>query len=184
MKGLVYLPQLKVLEQAYRKIQTAPESISESDLALWSQWTRFDPRLGEQWISTVIERWRSLSPLKLNEALRSQPWPAAAGPLFEQARVFWDWNREERRLFQSWCRLVMSGICPAQWEQYFIGLRAIAGEAMRRDAYAPLRTYTRWGYLGREVLLNKARVLKSRGLPRLRRFGAGCWMSFSKRARV
>jgi hypothetical protein len=50
----------------------------------------------------------------------------------------------------------MSGFAPAEGEQFFIGLRAFGGEAMRLDAERSLATYLRWGYLGREILVNKA----------------------------
>lgn len=164
MKGLSSVPSLRDLERAYRKLQSDLESISIAEWALWSQWSRFDPRLAEQWISGLSKQWRDVSPLLLNESLRSHPWPAAAGVLLEQAWVYWDGSQEEKTLFRAWSRCVMSGVEAAPNELFFIGLRAFAGEAARRDAIESLKPYRKWGYYGRELLVNKALARKKRTL--------------------
>jgi len=156
VKGLDRIPRVDELSQCYRILQSGASSISPSAYALWSQWSRFDPRLAEQWIGRIVQDWRRLNPWELGLALQDQPWPAAAGALLSQARDLLI-PGESRGVFQSWVDCVMSGIGPAHGEQFFIGLRALGGAAMRADAELTLTSYQEWGYLGREVLINKAR---------------------------
>lgn len=156
MTGLENIPGPRDLLGAYERLQSGAR-LSAFELALWSQWARFDPRLGEQWISAVLRDWREIPALDLNRELSSQPWPSAAGVLLEQALVFGTWPAPERRLFRDWSRLVMSGIAAAGGNgQFFIGLRAFGGQAMRGDAELSLKPYLGWGYLGKEILRNKA----------------------------
>lgn len=156
MTGLEAIPGQRDLLGTYERIQ-AGIPLSVPELALWSQWARFDPRLGEQWIGVVLRDWRGISAIDLNRELLSQPWPAAVGVLLEQALAFGPWPAPERRLFRDWSRLVMSGVAAVDGAgQFFIGLRAFGGQAMRRDAENALKPYLRWGYLGKEVLRNKA----------------------------
>lgn len=175
MIGLTQLPSQEQLGAAYQRLQDPQAQITLEQWALWSQWSRLDPRLAEQWITAISQQWRSIPPAQLNGALQKQPWPAAAGVLLEQGHGFYQASKTERRLYLRWCRCVMSDVRPACDEQYFMGMRAFAGEAMRQDAALALRPYRRWGYLGREILRNKASqgLLTGRGLtwapPALRR---------------
>lgn len=159
MKGLVKPPGHRELLEAYERIQAgAGDPPSLVELGLWTQWARFDPRLAEQWIGLVQRAWRQIPVLDFNRELRAQPWPAAAGVLLDQAGAFRPRGTHaiERQLFRDWRRLAMSGIPPAEGGQFFIGLRSFAGNAMRLDAEDSLRSYRRWGFLGREILRTKA----------------------------
>jgi hypothetical protein len=162
MIGLPEIPSVRETQAAYARFQDpAGPPVSECELALWSQWSRFDPRLAEQWVGTVSRNWRELSPVRLNEQLHLHPWPSAAGVLLEQAQLFSVWpDGASRRAFVRWMDCVMSGIAPAPGELYFLGLRSFAGQASRKDAEAALKPYRKWGYLGREILLNKAASLR------------------------
>lgn len=156
MKGLVSIPGTTELARAYGQMQ-AGHPVSCGELALWSQWSRFDPRLAEQCVAHVCRHWRGLLPAELRECLLRQPWPPAMGVLLEQAREFGRITpAQDAPVFGAWISCVMVGVEPARGEQFFIGLRALGGEAMRKDAYLALEPYRRWGYLGCEVLLNKA----------------------------
>lgn len=172
MKGLGAIPSFRELGEAYQVLQIEPERAGLPELAFWSQWSRFDPRLGEQWISHLSRYWKEISPLAFREALLAQPWPAAAGVLLEQAALIG--KTSDKRLFRTWKNCVMSGIEPAPHEQFFIGLRAFAGEEMRQDCLQTLKPYRRWGYFGREILLNKAQS----------RQGRSTWISASVRRKT
>ena len=156
MKGLVEIPSLSDSQYAYQQLQTRAEAITVAQLALWTQWARLDPRLAEQWIVHVSKFWKSYSAIEWNLSLRSQPWPCAAGPLFEQVRSLLLRDRAEKNLFSKWFQCVMRKIDPASGEQYFVGLRAFGGALMQKDAAQTLLPYQRWGYCGREILVNKS----------------------------
>ena len=156
MRGLNPIPTQLDLLKAYETLQAHPDHISVSDLTLWTQWTRLDPRLGEQWIAHLGKTWRTISPIEFNELLKKTTWPSAAGPLLETVHTFYISNKDTRKLFMNWLNCVMSGIKTAQGEQYFIGLRAFAGKLMQEDVNHSIKLYRRWGYYGQEILINKA----------------------------
>lgn len=170
MKGLAFIPSSSDLAQAYEHLQTQVIEAPVEQWALWSQWCRLDPRLAEQWIEGIFGVWEKLSPVELNSKLKNQPWPAAAGVLLEQAQVFFldsslpslKKSRASLRLFRRWCACVMTEIGPANDELFFLGLRSFAGSAAVEDAEKSLKPYLRWGFLGREVLRNKAMILSGK----------------------
>jgi hypothetical protein len=157
MRGLERIPSESQLASAYGRLQ-APQfrdvPVSVEDWALWSQWSRLDPRLAEIWCARMALDWRQVAPFALNAALRSLPWGAAAGVLFLQTKT--QLPASSRKTFASWCHIVMDGIAPAAGEAFFIGQRAFAGRLMQEDARLSLGSYLKWGYFGREVLVNKA----------------------------
>ncbi len=166
MKGLVVIPSIELLATAYGKLQSGFK-IEISELALWSQWARLDPRLAEQWVDHLEKNWREISPLEFRTAALKQPWPASVGLLLEHALLL---GRDRKKfgaqaLFRAWCGLVTEGMTRADDEQFFVGLRAFAGKAMIEDAVASLKLYRKWGYLGREILFNKA-ALRIEAAPR------------------
>lgn len=165
MKGLVFIPSVSDLTKSYEKLQGKPDSITVNELALWSQWARFDPRLGEQWIAHILKHWRTLSPIALNVELQErQPWPAAAAVLLEQARVFGHFPPKILLLFRRWCSCALTNIKRAQNEQFFIGLRSFGGKLMLKDAEMTAKPYQKWGFLGCDILINKAAKIKNRTL--------------------
>lgn len=158
MIGLKRIPQLQDLEEAYGLLQSAARNqsvIAPKKLALLSQWTRFDPRLGEQLVSHLGQSWRKLEPLNLNKELCRQPWPPAMGVILLKV-LNYSITKSNRPLFKQWTSLVMQGIKPACNEQFFIGLRSLGGPLMLEDVLRSHKSYRRWGYFGREHLLNKA----------------------------
>src|SRR5262245_10218933 len=79
MKGLSSVPSLKSLQFAYDKL--LKNSFSAKDLALWTQWSRLDPRLAEILVSNFSKNWKKISPIELNIEILKQPWSAALGVL-------------------------------------------------------------------------------------------------------
>lgn len=161
MKGLTRIPSHSELALAYADLQQLAKSHSAADLALWSQWSRFDPRLAEQLTACFGRCWKEINPVRFREELALQPWPTAPGPLLEQALEQWI-APNERSLFRRWMELALNGfrkaVKPGSQGQFFVGQRALAGKLMLEDAASPLRGYLRWGFLGRELLINKARA--------------------------
>jgi hypothetical protein len=154
MKGLTHIPQKEDLSQAYAAIQSA-RAILENDYARWSQWTRFDPRLAEQLIASLNREWRRLSPVLLNQELLQHPWPATFGVLLEMIRLLPGWNKTSVHTFLLWSKCVMNEIQPSHHELFFIGTRGFAGNLLRKDAEQSIKTYAKWGFIGRDLLLGK-----------------------------
>lgn len=155
MKGLRAIPQVGDLATAYEALQTkgTTQACPVSDLALWSQWARFDPRLAEQLVSHFVRHWRSLPPLEFREKLLEHPWASAAGVLLSVAEI--QVPRTVRALYRRWAQVVLEGFEGGHGEQFFIGLRAFGGNAMFQDALLATRPYRKRGYLGRESLVTK-----------------------------
>ena len=154
MKGLIEIPNDEDLARAYRVFQTAAPrentTVAPDQLALWAQWVRFDPRLGEQWIAYVARQWKQIEALRFNEQNRDQPWPAVVGVLLDQAALL----QHERPLFRRWAALVLAGISAERSpQQFFIGLRAFAGREMRKDVALSHPLYLKWGYFARDLMV-------------------------------
>lgn len=162
MKGLEVIPTLDLLGDAYSLLQSGGKRIKPAQLALWSQWARFDPRLAEQWISHILARWQAIHPFEFNRLLLQQPWPAAGALLLEQAKLIADFDKADCVRFAHWAMGVCLGVSPSNGEQFFIGLRAFAGDEMKKDAELAWLPYQQWGFLGRELLANKAGRWKGR----------------------
>lgn len=145
--GLKVIPCLPELELAYDKLLT--KKVSPREVAQYSQWCRFDPRLGEIWITFLLQQWKTIPPISLNTEILALPWPAAVGVLLEFAKKKGD------SVFCAWCEIVLSGVTPVSGEQFFIGLRQLGGVLMLEDAQFGSEEYRRWGYLAREPLLAK-----------------------------
>ena len=160
MRGLAQIPGVEELTQAYARLQGGG-GLETRELALYSQWSRFDPRLAEQLVSHLTRHWRSLDPHALHAELSLQPWPAAMGVLLEQASLDEELARGEARRVRRLAELVLEGLPRGEGASFFIATRAFAGKLMRLDAELATRPYLRWGYLGRERLVNKA---SARGL--------------------
>ncbi len=158
MTGTFSPPQTNDLANAYSRLQhLRPQPPNESAVALYSQWARFDPRLAEIWVKFIAASWQSLNPIALRSELIQLPWPGVAGVLLEFSKRA---ISGDRGLFNAWMNLVLHGLPPGDWEQFFIGQHKPGGKAMFDDARFSLAEYRKWGYLGRAILFNKQRLPK------------------------
>lgn len=148
MRIAISIPGESELELAYsRLLYERPAPPDEEAIALYSQWSRFDPRLGEILVGHLTKHWERYHPLKLRSHLLKHPWPEALGLILEFVKeTFKD------KLFDGWRRLTLQGIPKARGELFFFGLRALGGDLMEEDAAFPLKPYQKWGYLARENL--------------------------------
>jgi hypothetical protein len=154
-KGLLKIPSTEDLMIAYDALvfaRTSKRALSPEHLSAYSQWSRFDPRLAEILIEHFKLFWKQVSPLALQERLRLEPWPAALGVLLEFVSI----HPDDSAVFDAWMQFVMTNCERGQQELFFIGLRALGGDLAFEDAVLSAWAYRRWGYLGREVLINKA----------------------------
>ena len=157
MTGLERVPTLSDLGEAYLVLQNPQALIDVSQWSLWSQWSRFDPRLAEQWVAHCARSWRSIPSGELNLKLSQLPWPHAGALLLAHVELFHLASKAEKKSFSLWSHSVTAGIEPSQAaELFFIGTRAFAGKQAWLDASRSLSIYKKWGYLGREILRNKA----------------------------
>ena len=154
MKGLLQIPGAGNLEAAYALLQ-GDRAITETQYALFSQWGRFDPRLAEQVVSALVRDWKTLSPVVFNHELLKQPWPAAMGVLFEMLRYHQHWLKSETAQLNFWSQCVMAEIPLGHDENYFIGTRSFAGKGAFDDAVLSIKAYRKWGFFGRDLLINK-----------------------------
>ena len=88
MKGLKKIPSTTQRLKAYKALQFSPHSVQIKELALWSQWVRLDPRLGEILVRHLGQFWSSINPQELNQTLQKQIWPSAFGVLVEQTLYY------------------------------------------------------------------------------------------------
>jgi hypothetical protein len=149
MKGLTKIPTISDLAFAYRQLQTASPWINLSELALYSQWARFDPRLAEQLVHHFAIHWKKMAAGLLNLEVGRQPWPASLAVLLEHTKTL---VGKERVPFAHWVDIVTHGIIPADHELFFIGLYTFAGKQLQQECSHTIKPYSRWGYMGSELL--------------------------------
>jgi len=149
------IPTQEDLSNAYDQLQIQTIThVSCDSIAQFGQWSRFDPRLGEILVKYLAVHWKEINPSELNGAFRKQPWPSVLGPLLEFSYQLQP--KENKPTYKLWKQICTSHFEKAHWEQYYIGMRRIAGKLMFEDAQFACQEYLRWGYLSREVLVNKA----------------------------
>ncbi len=155
MKGLERIPTEGDLTHASERLQYFASEVELVELTLFAQWSRFDARLAEIWVSFIAKYWSTLNPVALNSLARNAPWPEAIALLIDLSRVLV--SERDLSLFLDWRRCAQNQIKPgANGALFFIGTRKFAGSLMRKDAELSAKTYLRWGYLGHERLTNKA----------------------------
>lgn len=161
------IPALADLERAYATLlQPTRLPVSAGELSVFSQWSRFDPRLAEIYVSFLAREWEKLNPIELRKSLLHQRWPSAAAVLLEFAeKLITNSTSEDNTtdLFRLWRRVVTEKLPKGNWEQFFIGLRKLGGQAMQEDARFAFSEYRKWGYLGRDILINKGGGSSAKG---------------------
>ena len=160
-KRLSSLPSHLDLERAYRRLQSkAPYLDSELPMFLeYAEWVRMDPRLGEIWLSKFKISWRTFSVLGFNDIVRKLTWPAVVGVLLEQFHTY-EIVAEERLMFSHWKKIAMYGVDVVPYQIFFIGLSPLVSKSVDEASVAPLKSFSVWGFYGREVFLNKSQTRK------------------------
>ena len=180
MRGLETIPSERHLLKAYESLYSG--NFDCKDLALWARWTRFDPRLGEIWVSEIAKTWQRISPLDLASTNKELVWPQCIGVLLDTIEIMLakKGNADFKR-YQKWMALVLHEIPKAANEQYFIGLAKFAGKIMKTDAALTIDLYRRWGFIGCEIMINKFRPEKTRLTPLQRRWALNELLKIKKR---
>ena len=159
MKGLKKIPSFTQRLKAYKALQFSPHSVQIKELALWSQWVRLDPRLGEILVRHLGQFWSSIKPQELNQTLQKQVWPSAFGVLIEQTLYYLEKSKtkaEDKKCFCRWSKHVMRNITPAPDELFFIGLYKAGGKKIKEECLYSIQPYRKWGYFAKDWLINKA----------------------------
>ena len=166
MQIALKIPSSTDLRKAYEFFETSarsPRTRTGDDfkkIALYTQWVRFDARLGEIIVAFLSTHWSMMPAALLNQELMCLPWPAVMGVLLAHVELIL--KGEEKRKFKLWRALVFHSIESATGELFFIGTRKIAGLQMSLDASRSITPYSQWGYLARDLLFNKAGKLRSK----------------------
>jgi hypothetical protein len=147
------VPDEASILRAYADLQNR-SVLAVTDWIRYAQWSRFDPRLGEVWLSAFDREWRSLAPVPFKNENLKQAVPAVLGVLLDQYHQF-VCPEPDRKIFHHWRTIALDGVPSANHEQFFIGVAPFAGKQIRLDAEQPLKIYKRWGFFGRDVLVNK-----------------------------
>ena len=151
LKNFIFIPSIQDREKAYNQLLHAqPLNPSVIELARYSQWARFDPRLGEIWVDYVRHHWKSINPSDLALALRKEAWPSAAAVLLEFTS-----QHPPSSALPHWCKVITNGIEKDGAGQFYVGLRQLGGDAMLEDVLFSMNEYRSWGYFAREDLLHR-----------------------------
>ncbi len=165
MKIPVTIPQLEDLERVYERFHlsmSADDLIEPTELVDFLPWTRFDARLAEIAVTYLAIFWKRIDPMVLNEKNLRAPWPGVLAVLLEHAEIYKKVSSQrlgsanlDIEKFVCWKRLVEHQIKPVAGEQFFIGHSALGSQRMQQEATLSAEPYETWGYLGRDILINK-----------------------------
>lgn len=152
------VPTLKLLENAYTKLMHfKPHPPTIDDIALYTQWSRFDPRLSELLVIHFAKHWRKINPIFFRQSILHYPWASVIGVFFLFVRqMVKQENSPDLDLYDGWSKLITTGFKRASGEQFFMGLRKIADEQMLHDVQFSIKPYISWGYYSRENLIPKS----------------------------
>jgi hypothetical protein len=155
MIGPPKIPQAEDLIAAYRILQSG-DNVKISHWAIWSEWVRFDPRLGELLVARLASNWSKILPIELNQELQRSSWPQCFGVLIEQVLKYSKDLQKNKQLFRAWGGMVMFGVAPRNHELFFLGTRAPRPEPLRKTVALATAPYRKWGFLDQDPWINKA----------------------------
>lgn len=165
-------------ENAYAHLRSN-RKLTEACWLACLQLVRFDPRIGELWLTKFSADWKTILPVELQAQNMKLSSPAVLGVLLDQYEAFFC-PLPEIQTFKNWKHLVMSGVRQAHHETFFIALHTFAGYELKLDVERSLKFYSKWGFFGRAIFVNKAdsgriptektRVSKARRLVVLKEF--------------
>ncbi len=152
--SLKKIPTIKQRAKVYDILLWSKESISSDKLILYSQWVRFDSRLGEIIVNYIFEKFMKYNPLELRKFLTSSPWPQVFLVICEfsehQMEIVKDSRLQE---FKAWFEAVKFGFAKIEFQNFFIGLDQINPSQLQKKMKKSLRYYERWGFWGTENLI-------------------------------
>lgn len=166
MKGLLDIPSIKNLASAYRILQSKKNEMDLRKLSIFSQWTRFDPRLMEQLIVYLSKNWQSINAVELNKEILKHVWPQTLAVILEHCELL---LKHDKTLYRNWMRTVTTNITELPYQSYFIGLRPFASVAIQVSALHPLKCYEKWGFAEDELQFNKAQLYPKNSFSKISR---------------
>jgi hypothetical protein len=157
MKGLVELPSITNITKAYNNFYSN-KKISETNIILYSEWSRFDPRLGEILVEYLKKNWSSLNPILLRDINTSSPWPQALAVILEHVIHL---EILQPKLFKFFKALVLEGIEPIKYQAFTIGVFKPGGKEIKSSAINPHPFFEKWGFYEANPFFSKISDVKS-----------------------
>ena len=146
------IPSESEITKAFQELRA--KNVKKQLWTLYAQWTRFDPRLGEAWLSSLAKFWKVINPLELREENLKTDSPAVMGVLLDQCEMFLIHN-QEAKLFRAWKNVVLCDVLPASGEVFLIGLHPFGSMSMMNEMLLASKVYKRWGFGGKDIFINK-----------------------------
>ena len=158
MRALKQAPSTRQLKTAYSILQNKRTKVSDQKLALYSQWVRLDPRLGEIMIQHIAQFWMQYNPIELNRQIQLQIWPSVFCVLLEQVPFYFEQKKIKINfsLFQKWANCVKDSIVPAPNQLFFVSLYPLGSKRLIESATHATQIYKKWGFFEKDLLINKA----------------------------
>lgn len=151
--------------ELYQRLVRTPLIFSEKDIAYFIQIARLDPRLAEVITEHLRDYWWKYSPRKLNQKLKTQPWPHAIKPMLAQILEFCVADKETLSNFKKWYRAVVVRLPDAPPQLYFNLNLPPRSPFLDRQVNESLESFTQFGYYSTSVLFNKGFAKKISNRP-------------------
>lgn len=160
MKGLKALPSINDLLGAYNQLQSADELLPADQLALYSQWSRLDPRMAQIMVEHLILYWRQIRLGELQDELQKQPWPRAILVLLYFANLAIP-KPDQKRLHHI-IEALEKNLPPIPPQLFFISLQGINRTIIDEETRYPTLPYRLSGFIGSQSLLGRSRWPKDK----------------------
>lgn len=145
------VPSTAALLESYNSLQ-GKELINEANLVKFAHWSRFDPRLGEILVSYLKDHWKKINPMELRRKNMDSKSPQSLVVVLEHVALI---DIQDKELFSIFLKFLSSGLKPAPYQSYFIGLYKLAGQQMKDQAGQPHPIFSKWGFYARDPMWSK-----------------------------
>lgn len=155
MRGPEIIPSINERASIYDQILWSPQTVTIEQFILWSQWVRFDPRLGEILISFMVKHYESYNPLKIWKSLQQSCWPQTFLVLTEFAKnKISQENKKNLNQFMAWKKTIEHHFNKIAFQNFYIGLDSLNPEKLIDKINHSLKPYLKWGFWGVDDLNN------------------------------
>lgn len=160
MKCVPIPNQLDLMNAHDQLVWNKGQKVTESDLILWSHWSRINARLAETLVKYLVQHFRKFNPFILFEANLQSPLPQALAVLIEFAKLDLkqkasDRSTSDHNAFKLWSQIITQNLDRASPQMFFVNDGIPNSNRDWKEISRSLTPYKRWGFFGVDFLPNE-----------------------------
>lgn len=144
------IPSTNELLKAYADLQSVHVHFNEEDIITLATWSRFDPRLMEQVILYLSQKWVDENPIKIKDLAVQSGGAQALAVILEHVSI-----KLKSNLFDQWKDLICHKLPQVAYQRFFIGFDKPASKRALVSVTQAVEPFKKWGFLEDELIFNK-----------------------------